>query len=141
MASANKTKNARRIQVRATCGLSAMASEPGRARLLLWVILYLVLPVTFGYTNACRSPALAFSTAIHFAMERSASYSAILCHSPSSWAEVVHWSALIPKALRSSRRRPIYSFSCPPTQPAPPTSSPNITPFGRLVFPRAPQIP
>ena len=37
-----------------------MASEPARAR-LLWAILFLVLPVTFGHTAACRSPALAFS--------------------------------------------------------------------------------
>ena len=59
--------------------------------------------------------------------------SAILRHSPSSWAAVVHWSALILKALRSSRRHPIHSFSWPPMQPAPPTSSPNITLFGSLV--------
>ena len=37
-----------------------MASEPARAR-LLWAILPLVLPVTFGHTTACRSPALTFS--------------------------------------------------------------------------------
>ena len=43
----------------------------------------------------------------------------VLRHSPSSWATVVHWSALLPKALRSSRRHPVHSFSCPPTQPAP----------------------
>ena len=34
-----------------------MAREPGRTR-LLWAILSLVLPVTFGHTTACRSPAL-----------------------------------------------------------------------------------
>ena len=46
-------RNARRIQVRATCGLSTRASEPARAR-LLWAILFLlVLPVTFGHTAAC----------------------------------------------------------------------------------------
>ena len=33
-----------------------MASEAARAR-LLWPILSLVLPVTFGHTTACRSPA------------------------------------------------------------------------------------
>ena len=60
-----------------------------------------------------------------------------LRHSPSSWAAVVHWSALIPKALWSSRRHPIHYISCPPTQPAPPTSSPNISHFGSLVFVRA----
>ena len=43
--------NARRAQVRATCGQSTRASEPARAR-LLWDILSLVLPVTFGHTIA-----------------------------------------------------------------------------------------
>ena len=42
----------------------------------------------------------------------------VLRHFPSSWAAVVHWSALMPKALRSSRKHPIHSFSWPPTQPA-----------------------
>ena len=36
----------------------------------------------------------------------------------SSWDAVVHWLALMPKALRSSRKYPIHSFSWPPTQPA-----------------------
>ena len=49
--------NARRIQVRTTCCSSTRASESARAR-LLWAILFLVLPVTFGHTTACRSPAL-----------------------------------------------------------------------------------
>ena len=98
--------NARRIQVRATCGWSTRASEPARAR-LHWAALSLVIPVTFGHTTACRSPALAFSAANHFAMKCSAPCSAVLCHSPSSWAAVVHWSALMPKALRSSRKHPI----------------------------------
>ena len=53
----------------------------------------------------------------------------ILRHSPSSWAAVIHWSALMPKALRWSRKYLIHSFSWLPTQPAPPTSSPNITYF------------
>ena len=35
-----------------------------------------------GHTTACRSPALAFSAAIHFAMKRSASCSTVLRHSP-----------------------------------------------------------
>ena len=47
---------------------SSDASEPARAR-LLWAILFLVLPVTFRRTTACRSLALAFSAAIHFAMK------------------------------------------------------------------------
>ena len=72
-----------------------MASEPAQTRLLR-AILYLVLSVTFGHTiNAVyRSPALTFSATIHFAVKRSASCSAVLRHSPSSWAAVVHWSAL-----------------------------------------------
>ena len=41
--------------------------------------------------------------------------------------------AFVPKALRSSRKRPIHSFSWPLTQPAPSTISPNITHFGSLV--------
>ena len=65
--------NARRIQVRATCGWSTMVSEPARAR-LLWAILSLVLPVTFGHTTGCRSPALASSAAIHFAMKCSTTF-------------------------------------------------------------------
>ena len=85
------------------------------------------------HTTACRSPALAFSSAIHFLMKCSAPCSAVLGHFPSSWAAAVHWSALMPKALRSSRKHPIQSFSWPPTQPAPPTISPNISHFGSLV--------
>ena len=52
-----------------------------------------------------------------------------------SWAAVVRGSALIPKTLRSSGEHPIHAFSWPPlpTQPAPPTSSPNMTHFGSLV--------
>ena len=124
--------NARRAQVRATCGWSTRTSEPARTR-LLWAILSLVLLVTFGHTTAWRGPALVFSATIHFAMKCSAPCSPVLRHSPSSWAAVVHWSALMPKAPRSSRKHPIHSFSWPPTQPAPPTISPNITHFGSLV--------
>ena len=109
-----------------------MASEPARAR-LLWAILFLVVPVTFGHTTACRRPALAFSAAIHFAMKCPAPSSAVLRHSPPSWAAIIYWSPLMPKALRSSRKHPIHSFSWPPTQPALPTNSPNITHFGSLV--------
>ena len=76
-----------------------MTSELARTR-LLWAIISLILPVTFGHTNdACCSLALTFSAAIHFIMK----CSAVLSHSP------------------SSRRHTIYSFPCPlPTQPAPP---------------------
>ena len=68
--------NARRAQVRATCGESTRASEPARAR-LLWAILSLVLPVTFGHTTACRSPALVFSAAVNFSMKCSTPCSAV----------------------------------------------------------------
>ena len=78
-------------------------------------------------------PALFFSATIHFAMKCSAPYSAVLRYPPSSWDAVVHWSALMTKPLRSSRKHPIHSFSWPPTQPAPPTISLNITHFGSLV--------
>ena len=56
-------------------------------------ILDLVFLVAFGHTTtiyivtfdtACRSLALAFSAAIHFAMKRSAPCFAVLRHSPSS---------------------------------------------------------
>ena len=80
---------------------------------LFWAILSLVLPVTVGHTTACHRPALAFSAAIHFTMKRSAPCSAVLRHSPSSWAAVVHWSALIPKALSSFRKHPISLFFMP----------------------------
>ena len=110
-----------------------MASVPARAR-LNWAILSLVLPVTFRHTTTCRSSALDFSAAIHFAMKRSAPYSAVLRHFTSSWATVVHWSALMPKALMSSRKHPIHFLPCPLTQPAPPINSPNNTHFGSFVF-------
>ena len=62
--------------------------------------------------------AIPFSATIYFAMKCSAPCSAVLRHSPSPWAAVVHWSALMRKALRSSRKHPIHSsFSWPPTQP------------------------
>ena len=103
-----------------------MTREPARTR-LLWAFLSLVLPVAFGHTTACRSPALIFSAGIRFAIKRFTPCSAVLRHSPSSWAAVVRWSALIPKALRSSKRHPLYPFSWPPTQPAHHSSPPNIT--------------
>ena len=73
----------------------------------------LILPVMFVHDTARRSPAPVFSAAIHFTMKRSAPCSAVLRHFPFSWAAVVHWSALMPKALRSSRKHSIRSFSCP----------------------------
>ena len=125
-------QTARRMKIRAPCGQSIMASDPAQAR-LLWAIFSLVFPVTFGHATVCRSPALTFSAATYLAMRRSAPCSAISLHSPSSSTAVVHWSELIPKALRPSRKHSTHCFSCPPTQPAPPTSSPNITKLGSLV--------
>ena len=86
-----------------------------------------------AYESACRSPALSFSAAIHFAMKCSAFCSAVLRHPPSSWTAVVHYLALVPKALRSSKKHHIHSFPWPPTQPAPPTTFPSIRHFGSLV--------
>ena len=80
---------------------------------MLWAKLSLVLPVTFGHIAACRSAALALSAAIHFVMKNSAPCFAVLCHSPSSWAAIVHLSRWMPKTLRSSRRHPIHSFLFP----------------------------
>ena len=100
----------------------------------------LVLPVTFGHTTACRSPAMTFSAAIHFALQRSAPCSAVLRLPPSSWVAVVHWSALMPKALGSSRKHPIHSFFWSPTQPASPTNSTNIRNSEVLYPPCAAQI-
>ena len=57
-------------------------------------------------TTACRSPALVFCATIHLAMKCSAPCSTVLRHSLSSWAAVVHRSALVPKALRSSTKSP-----------------------------------
>ena len=109
-----------------------MASDPARVR-LLWDTLSLVLPVMPGHTTASRSPSLAFAAAIHFVMKCSAPCSAVLRRSPSSKAAVVHWSVLMPKALRSSRKQPIHYFPCPPIQPAPPNNSLSITHFGSFV--------
>ena len=109
-----------------------MASEPARTR-LLWAILSLLLPVTFEHTTACRNPALTFTAAIHFAMKRSAACSTVFRASLSSWAVVVYWSALISTDLKSFRRHPNHFFPWAVTQPAPSTSSLNITPFGSLV--------
>ena len=81
-------------------------------------------------TSALAGVQTTRATAINFAMKRSAPCSAVLRHPPSSWAAVVHWSTLMPKALRLFRKYPIHSFSWPPAQPAPPTNSPNTTHFG-----------
>ena len=90
-----------------------MASEPAQAR-LLWDNLSLALLIKFGHTTASRSLALVFSAATHFTVKRSVPCSTAFRHSPSSWVAVVHWSALILKALRPSRKHPLHSLSCPP---------------------------
>ena len=66
------------------------------------------------YTTTCRSPSLAFSAAIQLTVKRSAPCPSVLRHSSSSWATIVHSSALIPKSLKSSRRYPVHCFSSPP---------------------------
>ena len=109
-----------------------VASQQGRANQLEPACFGLFF-FTFGHTTACCSSALAFSAAIHFATKCSAHCSTVLRHSLLSLAAAVHWSALMPKALRSSRKHPIHSFSCPPTQPAPLTNSPSIAHFSSLV--------
>ena len=111
-------QNVRRIQVHTIYGLSTMANEPARAR-LLFAILSSVLPVTLGHSTAYRSPALTFSAAIHIAMKRSAPCSAVSRHSFPPWAAIIHWSAFIPKALRSFRRHPIHF---PPSRSPRPSS-------------------
>ena len=68
------------------------------------------------HTFACRSLALAFSAEINFAMKRFSFCSAVLRHSPSSWAAVVQWLAFL------------AAHAAPP-----PTNSPNIMHFGSLV--------
>ena len=50
-------------------------------------------------------PWLSLQRTAHSAIQCSAPCSAVLRHSPSSGAAVVHWSALMPKALRSSRKQ------------------------------------
>ena len=76
-------------------------------------VLFSFVPITFGHTAACRRSALTLIAAIHFAVKRAAPRSAGKRHSLSFWAAVVQWSTLMPKALRSSRKHPIHSFSCP----------------------------
>ena len=78
MASANQTPGGYKFAP-LVASQQGRASEPARAR-LLWGILSLVLPAKFGHTTACRSPALAFSAAINFAMKCSAPCSAVLRH-------------------------------------------------------------
>ena len=75
-----------------------MASEPARTR-LLWDILSLVLPVTFGHTTACRGPALTFSA----------------CSGPASTLFLAPpRSPRPPPVLRGSRTSAV---SCPPCAP------------------------
>ena len=102
----------------------------------------LVLPVTFRYTTACRSLARPFTASIDYAINHCVPCSANLRQSPSSRPAAVHWLAVIMKTLRSSWKDPIHSFSYPPTEPAPPSSSPDIIHFSAvLCLPYVPQIP
>ena len=55
-------------------GLPSPWSFPSRSDILLHAV----------------APALALSAAIHFVMKKSAPCFAVLCHSPSSWAAIVH---------------------------------------------------
>ena len=118
-----------------------MAREPARAR-LYWTILSLVLLVKFGHnTAACHSLVLPFSAAVYFTMKRSAPCSAVLRHFRLSWAAVVNWSALMPKALRPSRERPTHRFSVSSCSPRP---TPILQTSRTLAVPYppcAPQIP
>ena len=91
---------------------------------ILFLIRFIILPFDAVHIlrfacQFCMPKSSPCSVAITFTNNRSAPCSAVLRHSPSSWAPVVHWSTLIPKALRSSRKHPIhFSFLCPPAQPA-----------------------
>ena len=79
-----------------------------------------------GFTTACRSPALAFSAVIHSAMKRSAPCSAVLCHSPSSWAAV---RPLIDVDAESSEV--VHPGNIPSTLFPGPPHSPRPSPFLR----------
>ena len=80
------------------------------------------------------SPALAFSAVIYFTMKRSSPCSVVLHHSlPSPWTAVVfYWSAVMPKALMSSRKIPHPLFFLTPYT-ARATNCPNTTHFSSLV--------
>ena len=123
----------------------------------MWLINYgertSTSPFAFGYPlllsspwslpspTACRIPALVFCAVNRFAMKRSAPCSAVLRYSLSSWAAVIHWSALMLKAIGSSRKHPIHSFSWSPKQPAPPTDARTSNTPAVSYRPCAPQTP
>ena len=117
-----------------------MVNEPARES-LLWAVLSLVLPVTFGHTTACRSPAPTYSAGIEFSIKRSTPCSAVSRHPPSYWATVVHQSAFIPQALRSSRKHHIHYFSWPPRTPRTPPVLQTLRPSAVSCPLYAPQIP
>ena len=117
-----------------------MANEPARAR-LFWAISSLGYPVPFRHTTTCRSRALTFSAAIHFAMKRSTPCSAVSGYLSSSWAVVVYWSAWIPKAPRSSRKHTIHFFPGPSRSPRPPIVLRTSRTLAVFCPPKAPQIP
>ena len=71
----------------------------------------------FGHSTTCRSPALTFTAAINFAMKRSTPCSDALRHSPSFWAALVQWSALILKAsseVVQGTPHPLFFLRPPP---------------------------
>ena len=107
-------------------------SESVRGR-LLWAILSLALPVTFGHTTACRSSSPGFLCDYQFRHEmfrplfrRLAPFPLVLgCSRP-----LVGVDAESSEVVQETSHR---LFFLAPTQPAPPTNSPNITHFGSLV--------
>ena len=112
---------------------------------LFWAILLLDLPITFGHPTAGRSPGLALSAAIPFAMKHSAPCSADLRSSAlSTAAVVVHRSTLIPEALSSEvlqeTRQPLF-FLPPPSNPRHPVVLRTSRTSAVSRPPGAPQIP
>ena len=90
--------------------------------------IYILHSITY-YCVPSSSPDFLCSDSFHHEMFRP-----LFCR-PAPFPLVLGCSRplVMPKALRSSRKQPIHSFSWPPTQSAPPVNSPNITHFGSLV--------
>ena len=111
MTSANQTPGGHKFR-------PLVASQQGRANQHEPACFGLSSPWSFPSRSGIPLHAVAslivFSAPTHFAIKCSAPCSAVLRHSPSFWAAVVHWSALTSKALRSSRKHPMHSFSWPP---------------------------
>lgn len=89
----------------------------------------MVLHIMFGqHTVACRCAALILSATSQLHMKNSAAWLTLMHHL------IIHWSPVIPKALRSYRGHLIPSP--PPLKTAPPTSSAEA-----LCAPHASQTP